>query len=294
VFSELARELKQQGLSTKVVADMFGMALRTYQSRVAQLSATRVGGGSLWEAVHAHIQEQGTLGRAELLRRFARDDGVVVRGVLRDLVDSGLVEQEGRGDATRYRCRPLDAGLPAADDSALLGRMVLVTVHRHGPATAVELAAHLSAPDAAELMPALEALEAQGLITKDAGPAGAVYGCERCIIPLGSAHGWEAAVFDHYQAMVTALVTKLRSGQRRAERSDVIGGSTFVFDLHEGHPLEDEVLGFLEEMRTRGLELRAKLDALAAREGRPDGAKPLRVISYVGQTVAEQDTEGEP
>jgi hypothetical protein len=34
VFIELTRELESQGLSRKVTADMFGMALRTYQRKV--------------------------------------------------------------------------------------------------------------------------------------------------------------------------------------------------------------------------------------------------------------------
>jgi hypothetical protein len=38
VFVELARELEAQGLGKKVVADMFGMALRGYQKKVQRLS----------------------------------------------------------------------------------------------------------------------------------------------------------------------------------------------------------------------------------------------------------------
>jgi hypothetical protein len=38
VFLELSRELEAQGLGRKVVADMFGMALRGYQKRVQRLT----------------------------------------------------------------------------------------------------------------------------------------------------------------------------------------------------------------------------------------------------------------
>ncbi|HMJ12174.1 MAG TPA: hypothetical protein VK524_12205 [Polyangiaceae bacterium] len=38
VFLELAREFEAQGVGRKVVADMFGLALRTYQKKVARLS----------------------------------------------------------------------------------------------------------------------------------------------------------------------------------------------------------------------------------------------------------------
>ena len=38
VFLELSKELESQGLTKKVTADMFGMALRTYQRRTHRLS----------------------------------------------------------------------------------------------------------------------------------------------------------------------------------------------------------------------------------------------------------------
>src|SRR6188508_1340718 len=59
VFMELARELESQGVSRKVSADMFGMALRTYQRKTQRLreSAT-VRGRSLWEAVLEFLQSE--------------------------------------------------------------------------------------------------------------------------------------------------------------------------------------------------------------------------------------------
>jgi hypothetical protein len=54
VFADLVRELREQGLGNKIIADMFGMALRTYHRKLARLSASRtVHGRSLWEAVLA-------------------------------------------------------------------------------------------------------------------------------------------------------------------------------------------------------------------------------------------------
>src|SRR5262245_1822709 len=52
VFADLVRELRDQGVGNKVIADMFGMALRTYRRKVARLSESRTDTGhSLWEAV---------------------------------------------------------------------------------------------------------------------------------------------------------------------------------------------------------------------------------------------------
>jgi predicted transcriptional regulator len=292
VFSDLVSALKEQGLSNKLIADMFGMALRTYHSRVAQLSESRTDTGrSLWEAVYDHIQRRGPLLRSEVLTRFGRDDSAVVRSVLRDLCDSGLVYRSGRGDSTSYQAREVDAAAALlSDDHALLSRMLLVAVHRNGPITQAALSELLRVDDSVALRTALSGLCAQGLITEQAAQP-AVYSCDRCVIPFGDDHGWEAAVFDHYQAMVSALVTKLRSKRRSAALADQVGGSTFVFDVFEGHPLQHEVLGYLSTTRALGLSLRARIDAYAAQHPTPPSARPLRVVAYVGQSVSESDEE---
>src|SRR6185295_15855984 len=95
VFLDLVAALKEQGLGNKVIADMFGMALRTYQTKVQRLSESRTDRGrSLWEVLFAFVQEKGkerAVPRAVILQRFRHDDALVVSGVLRDLVDSGLL-----------------------------------------------------------------------------------------------------------------------------------------------------------------------------------------------------------
>src|SRR5678815_5247680 len=58
VFLELARELDAQGISRKVSADMFGLALRSYRRRVRQLSESSADRGrTLWEAVLAYLSQ---------------------------------------------------------------------------------------------------------------------------------------------------------------------------------------------------------------------------------------------
>src|SRR5262245_29623850 len=97
VFSDLVHELRSQGIGSKVIADMFGMALRTYHGRIARLASSRTEHGqSLWDAVLRHIEAHGPITRADLLRRFHRDDDEVLRSVLLDLVNSGLVFKSGR------------------------------------------------------------------------------------------------------------------------------------------------------------------------------------------------------
>lgn len=119
------------------------------------------------------------------------------------------------------------------------------------------------------------------------------YDSETCVIEFGDPVGWEAAVFDHYQALVTALVTKLRLGKRNAALADQIGGSTFVFDLWDGHPLEQEIRGLLRSLRVIAMDLRKRLAEHNLTEAKPTDAAPLRVIAYVGQTVQEEEAQGE-
>src|ERR1043165_7100832 len=61
VFLDLARELDAQGVSRKVSADMFGMALRAYLRKIQRLGESSTEHGrSLWEAVYDFIrQSQG-------------------------------------------------------------------------------------------------------------------------------------------------------------------------------------------------------------------------------------------
>ena len=297
VFADLVRELREQGVGNKVIADMFGLALRTYHRKLARLSASRtVQGRSLWEAVLAHIQQHGPLLRSELLDRFARDDEATLHAVIVDLVDTGLVRSEGRDHAAELTAVPagqLDAsGKPSP---APLEAMVLVALHRSGPLPLGELAALVPA-DHAELSAALERLRGSGLATLEQrigqGASETVYGCTQYLIGFGDAAGWEAAIFDHIQAMVVALTTKLRIGARRADLADSIGGSTFAFDLWHGHPMQAEVLGYLKSMREQGMRLRQRLESYnASHPAEASGALPLRVTAYVGQTVAEVEDE---
>jgi len=290
VFADLVRELREQGLANKVIADMFGMALRTYQRKLARLSTSHtVQGRSLWEAVLGHIQEHGPVLRSELFRRFARDDEATLRAVVLDLAESGLVHVDGTDDAARVRASEL---APALDDATpqpgTLEGLVLVALHRGGPLS-VEGLVDLVPAEVTELEATLARLMSGGLVTQEKRAGETLYTCETCVIQFGDERGWEAAVFDHYQAMVVALATKLRTGARRSDLADSIGGSTFVFDLWQGHPMQAEILGYLKTMREHGMQLRQALERHAASASMPTDAVPLRVTAYVGQSVAEEE-----
>jgi hypothetical protein len=286
VFLELVGELKAQGLGNKVIADMFGLALRTYHARLRRLSESKTyQGRSLWEAVLEYVQSKGTLLRADVLRRFQYDDEASVRGVLKDLVDSGMLFRSGREEATTYRAASLEdlSESHAQHTTEGLANLVWVAVHRHGPVSPTEIE-RLLATSSEELEAALGWLVDAGHVERLTGDAEARYQCQSCVIPVGAPVGWEAAVYDHFQAMVTALVTKVRSGRLQARLSDAVGGSTYTYDLWPSHPHRDEVLGLLREVRAKGVALREKVESYNAQVGLPQ-EEPERVIFYAGQTV---------
>jgi hypothetical protein len=280
VFFELVRELKTQGLGNKVIADMFGLTLRTYHDRVRRTSESATDRGtSLWEAVLRTVRERQLVTKAELLRRFRADDEATVRGVLSDLVDSGLLFKSGRAESTAYRAASAaetEAMLNETPEARIPG-LLWVWLHQHGPSTAVELARELSLPaDAVAL--ALSQLETEGRLRQSAPQ---VYQADECIIPYGDELGWEAAVFDHFQTVATSIGSKVTMGKKRSALNDAVGGSTYHLDLFRGHPQEAEVLSLLQSVRERVSTLRNEVDQTVA----PASAETYRVVFYAGQNV---------
>ena len=205
----------------------------------------------------SYLREHEVVSRAEVLRRFRRDDDATVRGVLRDLVNSGLVFKSGRGDGTVYRAASVDelGSTDEADPREAAASLVWVAVHRHGPISVEALNEIVRLGDEA-LTESLELLISDGRVTQE----GDHYTSDDCVIPLGATVGWEGAVLDHYQAMVGALLTKLSQGTPRALPDDAVGGSTYHFDIDNDHPLHEDVVGFLREVRQRASDLRQRVD----------------------------------
>src|SRR5262245_57018875 len=102
IFVDLAREIEAQGVSRKVAADMFGLALRSYQKKVQRLTASTTDKNrTLWQAVLEFLRD-GSKPRAVILERFVYDWERDVGAVLSDLVSSGLVYCTGKGDSALY------------------------------------------------------------------------------------------------------------------------------------------------------------------------------------------------
>ncbi len=289
IFLDLVRQLQSQGLRQKIIADMFGLALRTYHEKVRRLTeSTTDRGRTLWEAMLSFVQEKGTVTRTELLARFARDEDLMVRSVISDLVESGLVFRSGRGDRTVYRA--MDPASESVDDSGDdIEMLVWVMIQRGGPIAKQQLYDALSGNQAA-IDASLDRLVADGRVDQRAVDGVAVYSSEVCVIPYETPAGWEAAVFDHFQAVVTSIVAKVQSGANQARRDDRVGGSTYSFDIWPGHPDEEDVVGLLSFVRDRASELRARVDRYNQTASPPRDAAQ-RVTFYAGQRLSASDTD---
>ena len=66
VFLDLARELDSQGVAQRVAADLFGLALRSYQKKVQRLTeSASFPDRTLWQAVFDYVDREGRARRGD-------------------------------------------------------------------------------------------------------------------------------------------------------------------------------------------------------------------------------------
>ncbi len=290
VFVGLARELERQGVGKKVSADMFGMALRTYQRRTQRLVQSQTDQGrSLWGTVLEFVAGESPVSRERIHQRFRYDDEAAVRGVLRDLTESGLVYVTGSGRSLTYRrAEPEDSTEAKAQaDELSTEALIWSIVFREQPITMAQLAeaCHVEASLLGRVVDSL--IDGQQII-RDTSQDPPALSATELVIGLGDAAGWEAAVLDHFATLARTIAAKLQQDQR-ARTADTVGGSTYHFDLWRGHPYEDEVLGELRRFREKMSALRQRIDQYG-REHAAEGPR-YRADVYYGQTIADEDSD---
>lgn len=292
VFRELGEELSRQGVQKNVIADMFGMALRTYHRRVRSVAESETDAGrTVWDAVLDYIRDKQPVTASQIKDRFRHDEPSVVSGALSDLVGSGFVYRSGRGDGAVFRI----AEAQDFEHASAAGRreaneyVAWLAVYRQGPLSRAALLDATRLSDE-HLEQALATLTADGRVEVSHGQGGEpLYRSVRFDVPVGASQGWEAAVLDHFQAMVTAISVKLRAGRARAGQRDSTGGATYTLDVWPGHPHEAEARGLLSETRRRVDALRERIDSHNARAVRP--ARIDSVVFYAGQWVKAEEND---
>jgi hypothetical protein len=289
VFLNLSQELENQGVGRKVVADMFGMALRGYQRRVQRLRESQTEyGKTLWQAMAEFLHGRGQVTRLELLNRFDKDDPDAVAAVLSDLVRTGLISKTGSGSAAVFAPTPEESRqlLARAGKEETISGMVWLDVCHHPRALLTEISGRIGV-EPSEVEKALSRLCSEGQLRCDEDGS---FVAEAFVIPVGADAGWEVAVLDHFRAMAGAIAAKLRHGVPRSLGSDTTGGATLGFEVSPQHPLYQEVMGLLSETRKRSDEL---WDAVEDENRRHPIAEEevQRVVFYFGQFVKRADED---
>lgn len=280
VFLDLSRAIENQGIGRKVVADMFGLALRSYQKRVNRLAASEGEVQNLlWDAVLAYVTEHAPIARAKVLIRFHYDGEAQVAAVLNDLVESGMLTRTGRGMTCVYGVANPDEleAMVAAERSDTLAWVLWVIIYRAQGLTLDELNSMVPYTES-------EVAAAVGVLLEDGRARdedGALYG-ETLSVPVGSAAGWEAAVFDHFQAVCTAIGQKIRGGISGSNVGDKVGGATLHFDLTDGHPYHERVTDLLRDIRAQVNELWNEVHAYNQENDISEDAK-RSLVFYFGQ-----------
>jgi hypothetical protein len=292
VFFDLAREIEAQGVSRKVAADMFGLALRSYQKKMQRLAQSKTDSSqTLWSAVLEHLRKTGGASRQGIDHHFRNDDALDLAAVLKDLITSGLVSATGRGSSTYYTVSSAEARATLANEGELeaIASFVWLAIYDHQQIARGELLGQLPYPSAL-CERAIDTLIDDGRIEQVSADNDPMLRCTQLHIPVGAEQGWEAAVFDHFRAAATAIGAKLRRSSTRSQRGDLIGGATLSFSIEDGHPFEAEVYGLLARVRDDVNALWSRVSE-HNRAHPMDPSKRIEVTFYFGQNVVAPDCE---
>lgn len=289
VFLDLVNELERQRVSRKVSADMFGLGLRTYRRKIQRLSeSVTERDTSLWEAVLDYLRERPSATRGEILERFESDDEAQVRSVLRDLCESQLVVTTRRGKARSYRATSGEEliALQKERGEEGLDELILALMFRDPPLPLDDIAerARMSSKD---VEARLQRLVEEKRIERTEQDGVPMYQAVRLVLPLGSTAGWEAAVFDHFKALVTTVMRRLPDKSLGPRLADAVGGSTYTIAVWPGHPMAEEVYGTLKRLRSELSEMRDRAAKLNQEKGVPEAY--TRAVIYVGQCLIGEE-----
>ncbi len=292
VFLDLAQELEAQGVRRKVVADMFGLALRSYQLKVRRLLESSEVQHSTWHRVFTRL-EAGTVTRRQLANSLPTLSSRDLSAVLNDLVDSGLAYSSGTGESALYGATSQADRTRLGEEEAqhsLENRLWLVLATSGAFQSADELlrAAGQSTEDT--IARALDDLIKQGRVRAHEQSAGStLYEALDFHIPVGATQGWEAAVCDHFVAVSTALAAKLSTA--RSDNADVVGGATLRFRVHRDHPHQTEVRTLLQRTREEVGELWRRVAAY--NEANPPPSNCETITFYYGQNANQSEDADE-
>ncbi|MDX1745230.1 MAG: hypothetical protein R3324_04775 [Halobacteriales archaeon] len=241
-FLVLANELEERGVSRKVAADMFAMTYRAYQLKIQRMGE-REGDEldvTLWEEIFEYLRERESASKADVLSHFHHEAPAKIGSILYDMVQSELLRSEGRGETARFwTATQTDVDqILARSTPDSFAHIVWLTIFHRGPIRHGRLAGEFPGRER-QLSDALDHLLEAGQIVEGEEDGETTYSSAEVYIPTGRVAGWEAALVDHFRAVVTAICTKLGEGELSNDDRDLVGGATFHFDLWDDHPMRD-------------------------------------------------------
>jgi hypothetical protein len=283
VFLDLSRELENQGVRKVLVADMFGLALRTYQRKTQRLTeSASEQSRTLWETVFDFVRASEVT-RARIAERFARDGEREVAAVLSDLVRSGLIYVTGAGNTAVYGANSerVRAFAQSTSDAEALIHYAWFKVFHGEITTRAELREQfrLNVSDADALVTRL--LES-GRVIDDGTTLKAV----NVLIPLGSSDGIETALLDHFRAAAAVVAERVAHGPDATART---GGSTFSFNVDRDHPDFEEIVGLLHKTRSSTQALWERV--MAFNQTKPPSSDALKITFYAGQSCVDPNLD---
>jgi len=295
-YLELCRALSARGLSSKVIADMFGITVRAHNQKKKRLAGgLRDMQKTLWQRIATKLQQKGSLTKNAIFAAFPSTEGDVISGILFDLVESGLVSKDGKGLETRYQW---ESGNTTNDESGQdhLASFVWVVVHRLGPIRRSALAIALPSVALGDIERSVQLLHDEGRIQIDSSGQNAepTYSSHQCILEKGEASGWEAPAYDHFQAVMTVLKNRLNKDRVPPNLQSHTGGSTYYFDIQDQHPFRDDVVSLLTKIREEVSSLRSTVDEYNAKHTNLLAKKvgvsgKLRSVFYIGQSIERDE-----
>lgn len=276
-MASMISELQARGVRQRVMADMFGLHLRSLQYQMRRLSESVTDPGRLlWEAVFDHVRIQGECTRTEILYRFRRDEEATVRGVLSDLVETGLVSSKGKGRNAIFRFSALECVNDSSSELAARAKRALVAIKlfRDGPMSADDLcsAMGMTSDEIASLIDGMDNVRVEEQ------KEGLSYDVTDFVLPVGATEGAEAAVFHHFESVTDTIAERL--APRLADPTTRTGASTYSFDVWEGHPEEEAVCALLSETRDGVAQIMARVRAADIAQTKPPRAK--QITFYAG------------
>jgi hypothetical protein len=235
-----------------------------------------------------YIKNHEHASREAILLRFSLDDEAQVKSVLRDLCESQLVIVSKDGPSPQYRAASEPELLASRSNQSTdgLDDLLIALMYREGPLTLAQIAQRAQTEEGV-LQGPLERLVEAGRIQQSTSEGVSHYEARALVIPVDAAVGWEAAVFDHYKALVTTILHRL--GQEEDAPTEATGGSTYTIDVWPGHPLEAEVSGTLSRLRKELSDLRRRVREHNLNHEQPEHFR--RAVIYAGQRVIEEESE---